>query len=140
MSAVTFRKVRADEIQPGMMVARHRSHSYKRVTATEALAVTTRIVFGETAFGNTIRPRNGVMLWVRESDPEPEQPLAAKTLHNGAVAAVYASRNDVFIDGECIGNVGLVADGWRVLLYSHVYPGLHADANAAKAAALALLS
>jgi hypothetical protein len=134
--AVTFRRIRADEVQPGMRVSRARSHSFRPVLATEALAVSTRIfVTGDAV----IRPRHEALLWLREDDPEAEAPQASKTLHNGAVAAVYASRSDVFIDGENIGNVGLTDDGWRVLLYAHVYPGHHEDAAAAKVAALALL-
>jgi hypothetical protein len=134
--AVTFRRIRADEVQPGMRVARARSHSFRLVTATEQLPTTTRILFD---VGELLRPQHDVRLWLREDDPEPEAPLHSKTLRGGAVAAVYASRSDVFIDGENIGNVGLTDDGWRVLLYAHVYPGHHEDVAAAKVAALALL-
>lgn len=70
MSAVTFRKIRADEIQPGMMVARHRSHSYKRVGSTEPLARSTRIVFADTTYALSQRTLHGATWWVREVAPE----------------------------------------------------------------------
>lgn len=34
MSGATFRRIRADEVLPGMRVARARSHSFRDVTAT----------------------------------------------------------------------------------------------------------
>lgn len=79
MSA-TFRRIRADEVMPGMRVARAKTHQFKLVTATETLAVTTRIVFGDTVYGNVIRPRHGVKLWVRE---ESESPVVREVEPNG---------------------------------------------------------
>lgn len=70
MSAVTFRKIRADEIQPGMRVARHRSHSYKRVESTEQLTLSTKIVCADTPFALCQSTRHGATWWVREEVPE----------------------------------------------------------------------
>lgn len=67
MSA-TFRKIRADEVMPGMRVSRSRSGTFALVTATEARAATTRILF---RMGTPLmRPRHEAMLWVREEVPE----------------------------------------------------------------------
>lgn len=68
---VTFRKIRADEVQPGMRVSRARSHSFHLVTATEQLAETTRIhrtVGADDAYNyqDIMRPRHGAVVWVRE--------------------------------------------------------------------------
>lgn len=69
--SVTFRKIRADEVQPGMRVSRARSHSFHLVTATETLPETTRIhvlvgADGAYQYQDVMRPAHAAPVWLRE--------------------------------------------------------------------------
>jgi hypothetical protein len=133
MNAVTFHKIRADQVLPGMCVARYRMGPFAVANAVESR----RIMLDN---GRLIHWRDAPLVWVREEVEDVPEPEAVKGLRSGAVAAVYPDDSRVFVDGECVGNVAPVGGGWRVLLYSHTYPELHTDEHAAKGAALALLS
>lgn len=64
MSTATFRRIRADEVMPGMRVARARSHGFALVTATEELPdARWRIIFDG---GRTMRSPRDAPMWVRE--------------------------------------------------------------------------